>query len=234
MRYIITITLFLANMLIANNNIADTTQYQKLADRGNEALDNKHIQEFMKNDNTKDLKSFFNQLGNTTNLLSNGTNLQELIQSEIKTGNSKEDNEAQTKGFRIFYFITEDLSKDLIKSFSYELKKIREIDSTIEAHLVTNGLIGGSFDKMAEYVKSLQTIGIEGITVGFSPWAYEHFKLQKVPAFALSYCDKEYKFKTCNHRFLARGEMSLLNFFELVSDQKNEYKKYYQKLIEAK
>jgi hypothetical protein len=55
-----------------------------------------------------------------------------------------------------------------------------------------------------------------------------------VPAFALSYCDKEYKFKTCNHRFLARGEMSLLNFFELVSDQKNEYKKYYQKLIEAK
>jgi hypothetical protein len=142
-------------MLIANNNIADTTQYQNLADRGNEALDNKHIQEFMKNDNTKDLKSFFNQLGSTTNLLSNGTNLQELIQSEIKTGNNKEDNEAQTKGFRIFYFITEDLSKDLIKSFSYELKKIREIDSTIEAHLVTNGLIGGSFDKMAEYVKSL-------------------------------------------------------------------------------
>ena len=97
MRYIITITLFLANMLIANNNIADATQYQKLADRGNEALDNKHIQEFMKNDNTKDLKSFFNQLGNTTNLLSNGTNLQELIQSEIKTGNSKKYNEAQTK-----------------------------------------------------------------------------------------------------------------------------------------
>ena len=33
--------IFLANMLIANNNIADTTQYQNLADRGNEALDNK-------------------------------------------------------------------------------------------------------------------------------------------------------------------------------------------------
>ena len=125
MRYIITITLFLANMLIANNNIADTTQYQKLADRGNEALDNKHIQEFMKNDNTKDLKSFFNQLGNTTNLLSNGTNLQELIQSEIKTGNSKEDNEAQTKGFRIFYFISGISSgllawkKGLVRRFIY-------------------------------------------------------------------------------------------------------------------
>ena len=49
---------------------------------------------------------------------------------------------------------------------------------------------------MAEYVKSLQAIGVEGITVIFLLGLYEHFKLQKVPAFALSYCDKEYKFKT--------------------------------------
>lgn len=233
MRQIIIITFLLISILMANN-ITDTSQYQNLTNRGSEALTNKYIQEFIKNDNSKDLKSFFNQLGNTTNLLSNGTNLEELINTEIKDINNKEDNEAQKRGFKIFYFITEDISKDLLKSFSYELKKIREIDNTIEAHLITNGLIGGSFDKMAEYVKSIQAIGIEGVTVGFSPWAYEYFNLKKVPAFALSYCEKDYRFKTCNHRYLARGEMSLLNFFELISDKKNDYKKYYQKLIEAK
>ena len=232
MRHITLITLLLASILMANNTTG-AAKYQNLADRGGEALNNKHIQEFMKNDNTKDLKSFFNQLGNTTNLLSNGTNLQEIINSEIKNNSSKEENEVQTKGFKLFYFITEDTSKDLLKSFSYELKKIREIDSNIEAHLLTNGLIGGSFDKMAEYVKSLQAIGIEGITVGFSPWAYEYFNLKKVPAFALSYCEKDYRFKTCNHRYLAKGEMSLLNFFELISDKNTDYKKYYQTCCEC-
>ncbi|MFX4240172.1 TrbC family F-type conjugative pilus assembly protein [Aliarcobacter butzleri] len=200
-----------------------------------EAKNNKHIQEYMKNDKTNDLNSFFKQIPETLNLLDKEGSLQTYLENQTNKQYDIEENQKQFKSFKIFYFITEDTSKDLIKNFSYEIQKIKELDENIEALVLTNGLIGGSFDKMAEFVKGLQDFGIKKINIGFNPWAYEYFKLDRVPAYALSYCDKNnYRFKTCKHKFLAKGEISLTQFFEIVSDEENGYKKYYQKLIEAK
>ena len=82
--------------------------------------------------------------------------------------------------------------------------------------------------------RNLQSKGISNVDLTFHPWAYDYFKLDRVPAYALSYCKKDFRFKTCEHKFLAKGEISLTNFFEIVSDENLEYKKYFQKLIEAK
>lgn len=226
---ILSTILSLTSILFANevnvNNLEKQVQDSK---------NNKYIQEYLKNDKTNDLNNFFNQMPKTLDLLDKEGNLKAYLEKESNKQYDIEENQKNFKSFRIFYFITEDTSKDLIKNFSYEIEKIKEIDENIEALVLTNGLIGGSFDKMATFVKKLQDFGVKKINVGFNPWAYEYFKLDKVPAYALSYCEKDYRFKNCKHKFLAKGEISLTQFFEIVSDEENGYKKYYQKLIEAK
>lgn len=226
---ILSTILSLTSILFANevnvNNLEKQVQDSK---------NNKYIQEYLKNDKTNDLNNFFNQMPKTLDLLDKEGNLKAYLEKESNKQYDIEENQKNFKSFRIFYFITEDTSKDLIKNFSYEIEKIKEIDENIEALVLANGLIGGSFDKMATFVKKLQDFGVKKINVGFNPWAYEYFKLDKVPAYALSYCEKDYRFKNCKHKFLAKGEISLTQFFEIVSDEENGYKKYYQKLIEAK
>ncbi|MEV9477581.1 TrbC family F-type conjugative pilus assembly protein [Aliarcobacter butzleri] len=195
---------------------------------------NKYINEFKEKSNLNNPNEFFNQFRLNSKYYDPSGSLNEYIDKEIAKATDKNKNEENFKSFTIFYFVSENTSLDLIKNFSYELEKIKELDNSIDALVLTRGLIGGSFDKMAEYVKSLQTLGVKKIDISFNPWAYEYFKLEQVPAYALSYCEKDYRFKTCNHKYLVRGEMSLTNFFEIVSDENQFYKKYYQKLIEAK
>lgn len=214
--------------------LASEVNVNNLEKQVQESKNNKYIQEYLKNDKTNDLNNFFNQMPKTLSLLDKEGNLQAYLDKETNKQYDIEENQKNFKSFKIFYFITEDTSKDLIRNFSYEIQKIKEIDENIEALVLTNGLIGGSFDKMASFVKGLQDFGVKKINVGFNPWAYEYFKLDKVPAYALSYCEKDYRFKNCKHKFLAKGEISLTQFFEIVSDEENGYKKYYQKLIEAK
>ncbi|WP_418181231.1 TrbC family F-type conjugative pilus assembly protein (plasmid) [Aliarcobacter lanthieri] len=208
--------------------------YEQLLKPLEDVQNNKYLKDFQEKSNLNKPNEFFNQiLLNSKYYDSEGT-LNDHIKNEIDKFNDKNKNEKEFKSFTIFYFISENTSKDLIKSFSYEITKLKELDITIDALLLTRGLIGGSFDKMAEYVKSLQDLGIQKIDLSFNPWAYEYFDLQQVPAYALSYCERDYRFKTCNHKYLLRGELSLTNFFEIVSDENQYYKKYYQKLIEAK
>lgn len=228
MKYLIG-TVFLSSLLFSSQ-----IDNKNLEAQIENASQNKYIKAYMEKDKTKDLNSFFNQMALTTGTLDKDGEIKNLVETQLKKTSTKEDNEKNLKTFKIFYFVSEDTSKDLIKNFSYDIQKLKEMDVSIEGLVLTNGLIGGSFDKMAEYVKGLQDYGVKKINVSFNPWAYEYFKLDKVPAYALSYCEEDYRFKTCNHRFLMRGETSLTYFFELVSDNKNEYKKYYQKLIEAK
>lgn len=177
---------------------------------------------------------FFKNLQTTTRLLDKDNVLGKYLEEQKKFDYDTNKNSLELKSFTILYFISEDTSVDLIKDFSYRLSKLKEIDPTIEGLIMTRGLIGGNFDTMAEYVKGLQEKGVTKVDITFHPWAFEHFKLEQVPAFALSYCKKDFRFKTCEHKYLVRGEVSLTNFFEIVSDENTEYKKYFQKLIEAK
>lgn len=189
----------------------------------------KYVPQIFNNQN-----DFFKNLQTTTKLLDKDNVLGKYLDEQKKFDYDTNQNSIDLKSFTIFYFISEETSVDLINDFSYRLSKLKEIDPTIEGLIMTRGLVGGNFDTMAEYVKGLQEKGVSKIDITFHPWAYEYFKLEQVPAFALSYCKKDFRFKTCEHKYLVRGEVSLTNFFEIVSDENTEYKKYFQKLIEAK
>lgn len=212
---------------------ADAVDYNKLI----KPLENNNMvvdSVVKKQQNYGNYESFYNSLATQSSLLDKNNTLKPYLQEQKNIYDSFEKNQKEFKSFTIFYFISEDTSPELIRSFSNEMKKLKEIDPNIDSLLLTRGLIGGTFDSMASYVQKLQTLGINGIEITFHPWAYEYFKLDRVPAYALSYCKKDFRFKTCEHKFLTKGEISLTNFFEIVSDEDMEYKKYFQKLIEAK
>lgn len=211
--------------------------YNSLLKPLNDIQNNKALTSFISKqapDTSSSLDTFYNTLQTNTNLLDKGNVLGKFLEEQKKNDYNLAKNAEEEKSYTIFYFISEDTSVDLIKDFSYKIEKLKEIDPTINGLLVSRGLIGGTFDTMADYVKSLQKKGVQKIDLAFHPWAYEYFKLERVPAFALSYCKKDFRFKTCEHKYLVRGEVSLTNFFEIVSDENTEYKKYYRKLIEAK
>ncbi len=210
---------------------ADKIDYNQLV----KPLENNNIESLVKiQQKDMNLDEFYKSLVFQTNLLDKSNILNPYLNEQKKTYDEHNKNQNDFKSFTIFYFISEDTSPDLIKNFSYDIQKLKSIDNNIDALLLTRGLIGGSFDSMAQYVQNLQNLGIANIDITFHPWAFEYFDLDRVPAYALSYCKKDFRFKTCEHKFIAKGEISLMNFFEIVSDENNEYKKYFQKLIEAK
>lgn len=211
---------------------AEPIDYNKLI----KPLENNNIESIVKQNeqNYGNLDSFYKNLINQTNLLDTTNTLKPYLEKQKKSYDDYQKNQNEFKSFTIFYFISEETSPELIKSFTYDIQKLKELEPTIDALLLTKGLVGGSFDSMAKYVQSLQSKGISSVDITFHPWAYDYFKLDRVPAYALSYCKKDFRFKTCQHKFLAKGEISLTNFFEIVSDENFDYKKYFQKLIEAK
>lgn len=192
------------------------------------------LEQFVNKQNTNSLENFYNQIITNNTLLDKNNTLDFYLKEQKSYSDKRVNSQKEFKSFTIFYFVSEDTSIDLIRNFSYEIEKLKELDKGINGLLLTRGLIGGNFDSMANYVQNLQNEKIKKLEVTFHPWAYEYFNLEKVPAYAISYCKEDFRFKTCEHKYLVRGELSLTNFFEIVSDEDENYKKYYQKLIEAK
>jgi len=88
---------------------------------------------------------------------------------------------------------------------------------------------------MYRYLLKLKKYGVssKNVNIKVHPWAFEYFKLHEVPAYALSYCNKDFRFKECRHEFLMKGNTTLPYFFDQISNTDEAYNTYYLKLIEA-
>lgn len=63
------------------------------------------------------------------------------------------------------------------------------------------------------------------------PRMFYHFKLEKVPAIALAECTTENpEVDKCEFKYLIRGDVSLINFFDKISADDSKYQKYYDVL----
>lgn len=229
MRKVLCILIMVYSYIVANE-----IDYNKLLKPLDDNKSKDFLTQFMNKQNVNSLDGFYNQVVSNNSLLDKNNTLDFYLKEQKNYSETRMLAQKEFKSFTIFYFISEDTSIDLIRNFSYEIEKLKELDKGINGLLLTRGLIGGSFDSMANYVQNLQNEKIKKLEVTFHPWAFEYFNLEKVPAYAISYCKEDFRFKTCEHKYLVRGELSLTNFFEIVSDEDENYKKYYQKLIEAK
>ncbi|MGB0989271.1 MAG: VCBS domain-containing protein [Halarcobacter sp.] len=98
-------------------------------------------------------------------------------------------------------------------------------------------VIDDSPDGIIEYMKVIQErvkINHDGIFFHVNPWAFDTFKLKQVPAYAISKCKKPYAFKSCDNKYLVKGELDLVATFEIIGDENEKYKPIYFDLIEAR
>jgi hypothetical protein len=189
---------------------------------------------FTKNGNSKySEEQFYNAISKSTSFLDKNGVMKNEIDKYYKEYTDNHNMEDDKKGFTIFMFISETTPVEQIKQFSISIEKLKKLNSGIKGLVMTRGLVGGTFDSMARYVRGFKQSGVEKLEVTFHPWAFKYFKLDRVPAYALSYCDaNNFRFKNCDHKYLIKGEMNLRSFFEYIMEDDKEYSKYFYELIE--
>jgi hypothetical protein len=71
----------------------------------------------------------------------------------------------------------------------------------------------------------------ENFFLKIDPRMFYHLKIKEVPAIALAECDTENPVvEKCDFKYLIRGDVSLLNFFDKISNIEKKYQKYYDAL----
>lgn len=86
---------------------------------------------------------------------------------------------------------------------------------------------------MLQFMNKVKSFGkvSDKIDIHVHPWAFDYFKLRSVPAFAYSYCQEDFSFKECEHKYLIKGNITLLTFFEIASKHDNSLNEIYFNLI---
>lgn len=105
--------------------------------------------------------------------------------------------------------------------YNNTLKKIKKLEFKKE----------GSFDSYYRWATSLYKRGVRGVKIQFHSAAFKEMKLNRVPAYLLSRCEPDFRFKTCKHIALIRGNISLATFYKVLSQEKKEYRGAYQALL---
>ncbi len=86
------------------------------------------------------------------------------------------------------------------------------------------------------FLRYLRDNGISSkdVSIHIHPWGFDYFGLKRVPAFALSHCKNDFRFNTCEHKYLIKGNITLTSFFEILVNQDKNMLEYYRRLIKVK
>lgn len=139
---------------------------------------------------------------------------------------------SQEQVITFFYLTSSHLKSIGIKRFTSEIKRLRE-KFNVEGIVVLRGFRQEeSFQKFAEraYKKG------DPFRLKIHPMIFKEFKLDRVPAYAVSICNKgEYfSFKRCKNLYLAKGDASLEIFLKEISKRDKRFQKWYEEFIELK
>jgi len=117
-----------------------------------------------------------------------------------------------------------------------ELREAKNNDlntSTIEKEIKKLQYIAeGNFDTHYKWAQKLYSAGVRGVKLQFNPTIFQDMRLDKVPAYVLSRCPHDYRYQDCRHIAIVRGNISLRSFFEMLAEDKIEYRGYYEALLE--
>jgi hypothetical protein len=172
-----------------------------------------------KNDLKNDL--IFNLKRQSTLLEKKGVIKEEI--EKIENDNKDYDKSQLT----IFYFVSSDLDISNFNDFIAGIDKLKSVGYNIVGRVLFRGLIDERMDGIKDWMikseKDFKLRRTPNVKYQFHPWAFRYFSLEKVPAFALSACKKDFRFKTCEHKYLAKGNMSFQNFLEILKENNKEY-----------
>lgn len=126
------------------------------------------------------------------------------------------------------------------ESISYNKKTGEQGLITLNLKADDNGqlkIVGKTVvDSMVPYLKKLKekNIGSTNVKFHIHPWAFDSLKLKVVPAYLFSKCDSDnFKFRDCENEFIAKGNITLEYFIELISEKDTKYKALHNSLKEG-
>ncbi len=176
-------------------------------------------------------KDFFNNLQNAAqkSVLKYGQfnehNMSKVFQNQNNTDIKRE----QT----YMYMYSTSMPIVALQNLIPQMKKMKSVHPDSTFFVVLNGFPQASFWKelrgiYKDDIKNLFSIKIH-------PKIYETYRLTHVPAWIKIDCPREFQFKKCDveRSFLAKGDISFLDFFELLVKRDTSYMQTYQQLIKA-
>ncbi|PAF50650.1 TrbC family F-type conjugative pilus assembly protein [Helicobacter sp. 13S00477-4] len=135
--------------------------------------------------------------------------------------------EGQQKKLTIFYLTTQSVFLGA-KRFNASVSKLNQRGEEVEGKIVFRG-----FPKdMTTFIRNVYQEGTKG-KIKIYPKIFSTLHVNRVPAYVLSYCPvgENFSFKECDNKFVATGDITLSDFFSIVSDYDKDYAKYYFTLI---
>lgn len=135
--------------------------------------------------------------------------------------------QSKEKKLTIFYLTSNNLITGS-KNFLASIQKLNDRDAIVEGKVILRGFPEDIFS----FVQSNYQENVYG-EIKVHPMIFRAFNIKKVPAFVLSYCPfgENFSFNECENKFVANGDITLVDFFSMISDYDKQYQKYYFTLI---
>lgn len=133
-----------------------------------------------------------------------------------------------------FYFYSKDMPFVALQNLLPQMKKLKESDSKAKFYVVYNNFPPQTYWKELKKLHKSEYNSL--FTIKIDPRLFITYDLKNVPAWVLAKCPEDFKFKQCDidNSILAKGDISLVDFFELLSKHDKKYLTTYQNLIKAK
>lgn len=197
---------------------------------------NSEVSKVIVNDETQEQKNtqtndFVSTLRYQNKLLDRNDYFNKLINDIQK----KHENYEKTQ-ITIFYFVSSDMKLESFKHFVVSIDKLKRRGYNVVGRVLFRGLINDSMDGIPNWLKEKKSQSLpmsSNVKYQFHPWAFKYFKLNKVPAYAISNCSEDFTFRTCDNKYLIKGDVTLTEVFDILSKSHKEYKKTYLDLVEV-
>lgn len=225
----ISVVLFATDYTTLEKNRADISQYENLKFKQSDISQYKNLM-------YKGTKTDF------SNLVQNSDFLTKNEIKEVKNKVQKYSKYLNKKRDFILYFTSESVPTNTMLNTLFQVGILQENGFDI---LTKQYFLGMNKDfkdylfKMQDKINNkpkferLKIIRNSGIKI--DPRYFDFFKLKKVPAIALAECTGTTpSFKSCEFKFLLRGDTSLESFFDKIKTYDAKYEKYYEVLLANK
>jgi len=177
--------------------------------------------DFLKNLNESSKKSLL-KYGNTVS----GADINKFVTTKDDYNTTKN---------TIFYMYSDSVPFAAIKNLIPQISKFKKHNPNTQFFIVLNGFPTKKFllRLRKEYKEKYKDI----FSIKVHPFIYKYYGLKMVPAYIFCKCDlgDNFRFRKCrrNEAVMAKGDMSLVDFFNILSDKNKKYLKYYNQMIEA-
>jgi len=157
----------------------------------------------------------------------NEHNMSQVFSNALKEEDSKKEEV-------FFYMYSRSVPLVSLTNLFPQMHRLKEVKPNARIIVVLNGFPNLEFWKLLR--ETYKDEHRDLFKVRMDPRIFKAYQLNQVPAWIKTACPVNFEFKKCDTEksFLAKGDMSLVDFYDLLSKQDNQYLNTYHQLIKAK